>query len=358
MAAMTTHERMSRMFEHRDADRVPITDIPWESTIARWRREGLPEDTDWGEYFDLDRIVFLGGEVVETGPRFHAEVIEETDSYRIERDSWGVLKKNFKPVSSTPQYLDFTIKDRETWAQAKRRLTPTRDRVNWDLLRTRFKGWREEGAWIGVTPWFGYDIINARMCGTERILYAMADDPEWVADMCNTGCDLALTLLDMVWDEGYAFDELKWFDDMGYSKGMLFSKAMWRELVRPYQKRTIDWAHAHGIKAELHCCGNINALVPELVELGLDCLNPLEVKAGMDPVHMKETFGDDLVLRGGFDVRNWSDPEKAEADIRRLLPVMMEGGGYIFSSDHSIPDSVGLEDYRRVVALAKEVGTY
>ena len=133
-------------------------------------------------------------------------------------------------------------------------------------------------------PWFGYDIVNARMCNTETILIAMADNPEWVMDMCNHGCDLTMALLGMLWDEGYTFDELMWFDDMAYKKGMLFSKAMWHQILRPYQKRTIDWAHAHGIKAHLHCCGNINALIPELLDLGLDALNPLEVKAGTENV--------------------------------------------------------------------------
>ena len=62
------------------------------------------------------------------------------------------------------------------------------------------------------------------MCGTENILYAMADDPAWPMDMFNHGCDLTLALLDMIWDEGYTFDELMWFDDMAYRGGMIFSK--------------------------------------------------------------------------------------------------------------------------------------
>jgi len=133
--------------------------------------------------------------------------------------------------------------------------------------------------------------------------------------MFNHGCDLSLSLLDMIWNEGYTFDELMWFDDMAYRNGLIFSRDMWKEMIRPYQKRAIDWAHAHGIKAHLHCCGNINELVPDLIELGLDALNPLEVKAGMDPIQTKMMYGNNLLLRGGFDVQNWSDIEKAEADI-------------------------------------------
>jgi uroporphyrinogen decarboxylase len=196
------------------------------------------------------------------------------------------------------------------------------------------------------------------MCGTETILVAMISDPEWVIDMFNHGCDLALKLLDMVWDEGYTFDELIWCDDMAYKGRMIFSKKMWQELVKPYQQRTIDWAHAHQIKAHLHCCGNISALIPDLIEIGLDGLNPLEVKAGMDPVWIKRTYGKDLLLRGGSNAAKWENYEAVEAEINSILPVMMESGGYVFSSDHSIPDYTSLNTYRQIVDLVKAKGTY
>ncbi|MDI7275516.1 MAG: uroporphyrinogen decarboxylase family protein [Anaerolineae bacterium] len=358
MARMTTHERVSRMFEHREADCVPITDWVWESTYQRWRDEGLPADADLFDYLDLDRIIWLSNDVVDTSPRFEKLVIEETDTYRIERNEWGVTLKNFKPVSTTPQDLDFLIKDPDSWREAKERMAPTRDRVNWSLLRQHYRKWREQGAWIALAPWFGFDIVNTRMCGTERTMLALAQEPEWCVDMFNTQLDLAIALMGMMWDEGYTFDELLWFDDMAYRNGMFFSPRMYRELVKPYQQRAVDWAHARGIKAHLHCCGNIAGLIAELIDMGVDALHPLEVKAGMDPVALKSAYGDKLVLHGGFDVRHWSDIEEVEAEIRSVLPAVMESGGYIFSSDHSVPDSVSLENYRRIVQLVREVGRY
>jgi len=352
---MTTHERMTRVYEHAEPDRVPLTDGLWASTVDRWRREGLPDGVSPEEYFGWDKIIMLMPDVT---PRFEHKVIEDTDSYRIERDNMGQTHKNFKPVSTTPQYVDSVVKDRETWLEAKRRMTPARDRIGWDGLKANYAKWRESGAWLAAGLWAGFDIVSTRMCNSEIILYAMADDPEWVKDMCDTGAGLALALLDMMWDEGYTFDELLWWDDMAYRNGLLFSKAMWREILMPYQKRYIDWAHAHGVKAHLHCCGNVTELLGDLIELGIDALDPLEIKAGMDPAAIKKQYGDRLVLRGGFDVRDWSVPEKAEENIRTVLPVVMESGGYIFSSDHSIADSVSFEDYTRIAALVREVGTY
>jgi uroporphyrinogen decarboxylase len=176
--------------------------------------------------------------------------------------------------------------------------------------------------------------------------------------MFNHLLDLGLALLDRVWDAGYRFDCLSWPDDMGYKGTPFFSLQMYRDLLKPVQKRAVDWAHAKGISAWLHSCGDIRPLVPELVEIGVDRLNPLEVKAGMDPAAIKREYGDRLVLHGGMNVLLWDRPELLHAEIDRLLPVLKENGGYIFASDHSIPSSMGLEEWRRIVDHAKQAGRY
>jgi uroporphyrinogen decarboxylase len=164
--------------------------------------------------------------------------------------------------------------------------------------------------------------------------------------------------LDRVWDAGYQFDELRWYDDMGYKQNQFFSLKMYRELLKPFHQKAVDWAHAKGIRAYLHSCGDIRPFIPELVEMGLDGLNPLEVKAGVDPLAVKREFGDRLLLHGGFNALLWNDVEEMEAAVRGDLPVLMEGGGYIFATDHSTPSNVSLQDFRRIVQVVKEVGRY
>ena len=101
-----------------------------------------------------------------------------------------------------------------------------------------------------------------------------------------------------------------------------------------------DWAHEHGAVVELHSCGFIQPLVPDLVEIGIDSLNPLEIKAGMDPVYLKKTFGDKLAFHGGINAQIMDQPDLVRAEMERLIPLLKEGGGYVFASDHSIPNSV------------------
>ena len=170
--------------------------------------------------------------------------------------------------------------------------------------------------------------------------------------------EVNLQLLDMVWEAGYHFDCVRWPDDMGYKYNQFFSLAMYRDLLKPFHKRAVDWAHEKGIKAHLHSCGDIRPLVPDLVEIGLDGLNPLEVKAGMDPIALKEAYGDRLVLHGGINAVLWDDPKAIKDEMERVMPILKRNGGYIFSSDHSVPSSVSLQDFRQIVELAKELGAY
>ena len=355
MAAWTTRQRFKRMFAHQEADRVPILASPWGTTVERWRREGMPADADYAEHFGLDRVVGVGG---DSSPRFEEKVIEETADYIVRYDSWGTTAKNWKHASSTPHWLARTIVDRNSWEAAKARMVMTRDRIDWASLAAHYPLWRKNDWWIQGGLWFGFDVTHARVVGTEQCLLWMAEDPDLVRDIFTTELDCSLQLLDMIWDEGYTFDSIFWCDDMGYRNGTFFSVPMYRALLKPVQQRAIEWAHAKGIVAHLHSCGNVNAFVPELADIGLDALNPLEVKAGMDPVYLKKTYGDRLVLHGGLNAMLWNHIDQIEAEIRRLLPILKQGGGYIFQEDHSIPDNVSLEDFRRILKLAQELGRY
>lgn len=343
------------MVEHRDADRVPITDSPWAATLARWHREGLPEHEDWAEHFGLDRFESIW---VDNSPRFPTRVIEETDEYVIRVSDWGVTMKDYTSHGGVPEFLDFSVTGPDSWQSAKARMVPAHDRVDWDRLQKNYPMWREQGAWITAEFWFGFDVTHSWFLGTERVLEAIVEDPEWLSDVFNQCLDLDLALYDMIWDQGYRFDAIKWPDDMGYKGHQFFSLRTYRDLLKPVHKRAADWAHAHGVKVELHSCGDIRPFVPELVEIGIDILNPIEVKAGMDPALLKQTFGDRLVFHGGINAALYWHPDQLWEHMRTVVPVMKQNGGYILSSDHSVPDSVSYAQFRQFVDCAKELARY
>lgn len=353
--ALTTRERFERMYARREADRVPFLDCPWPSTVARWHREGMPEGVNYIDYFDLDHVAAI---FMDNSPRYPHRIVEETEQYIIEETPWGVTQRNWKFETSTPEFLKHTITDADKWAAAKARIQPTRDRVDWKMLERHYRGWRERGDWIVAQGWFGFDVTHSFVVGTERVLMQLRTDPEWIQDIWKTELETCLALYDMVWDAGYTFDELTWPDDMGFKNSQFFSVEMYRELLKPIHRRAVEWAHAKGIRARLHSCGDVNPFVPELLDIGMDGLNPLEVKAGMDPVQLKRTFGDRLLLHGGINAVLWDDLDAITAEMERVIPTMKESGGYIFASDHSIPSSVSLENFRAISELAKRLGAY
>jgi uroporphyrinogen decarboxylase len=352
---MTSHERFRRMFAHQEADRVPIIDSPWKATIERWQREGMPAEMSYVDYFGLDKLADI---MVDNSPRFQEKVLAEDENSTTYTSRWGATLREWKHAASTPEFLGFTIVDRPSWEKAKARITPSQDRIPWDYLRQNYPRWREAGYWLTGTLWFGFDVTHAWIIGTERMLVSLVEDPEWVMDMFDHLLETNLTLFDKMWEAGYTFDSIFWYDDMGYKNRTFFSLRTYRNLLKPFHQRAIDWAHTKGIKAHLHSCGDIHTFVPELVSMGLDALNPLEVKAGMDPLGLKREFGDRLVLHGGINAVLWDQPEAILAEMERVVPQLKANGGYIFSSDHSVPSAVSLEDFRRIIEKAKELGKY
>lgn len=355
MAEMTSHERFLRMFEHREADRVPLKDTPWGGTLNRWRREGMPSDAVWEDYFGFDRVVSLGA---DTSPRYEEKIVSVTDTHTTKTTSWGVTLRHINQVDSTPEFLDFTIKDPDSWRAAKQRMEPSRDRVNWARVDENYKYAKKNGLWIEGGFWFGFDITHSWMVGTETLLMALLEEPEWCFEMFNHELDMCIAQMQMILDAGYEIDCIRWPDDMGYKHNTFFSLALYRELLKPVQKRACDWAHERGIKTYLHSCGYIEPFLPDLIEIGIDCLNPLEVKAGMDPLSLKEKFGDKLVFHGGLNAVLFEKEGAFLAEIERILPVLKQGGGYIFGSDHSIPNTVTTREMREIVETVKRLGAY
>ena len=131
-------------------------------------------------------------------------------------------------------------------------------------------------------------------------------------------------------------------------------------MVWPAHKRIFDFIHSLGLPVFIHSCGFVEPLVPHLIEAGMDCLQAMEVKAGMDLLRLKKAYGDQIVLMGGMDVRNLvaNDRQAIEDELRIKLPLVMDKSGYILHSDHSIPDQVEYKTYKFFLERARELGTY
>ena len=135
---------------------------------------------------------------------------------------------------------------------------------------------------------------------------------------------------------------------------------MYNEMIKPFHKNTFDYAHSIGCKVIIHSCGFVAPLLPGLIEAGMDCLQAMEVKAGMDLLRIKKTYGEKIALMGGLDIRVLETNDKAKVDqlLMENLPAAKLGSGYIVHSDHSISPAVDYETYKYFVERAKSIGTY
>ncbi len=379
---MNSRERILRALQHQEADRVALFDFPWLSAIDRWHREGLPADASPAEHFGWDMVFFSP----DTSPLFPIEVIDENEQHVVETTSYGGVVRNRKDYASTPQWLRHPCQTRQDWDEKiKPRLVPSRDRVDWEgrwlepwsgsmagpndpyVRKCRFdwragleacKRARQNGDLTCFYKGVGFDAIQHYL-GVERLLLHTADDPDWVRDMYETDAALVIAMCEIMGQGGFEFDVALLTCDLGGRNGLLFSPRAFDDLLRPALRRLLDYFDGHGMPVILHSDGDVRQLIPRFVEDGVACLQPLEVKAGMDLVELKEEWGDKLALAGGIDVRAMADkdPRVIEDEIRKVA-IAKRGGGYIYCADHSVPDNVSLVQYQRVLELVREHGRY
>ncbi len=181
--------------------------------------------------------------------------------------------------------------------------------------------------------------------GMDRLLIDMLEEPELVAaffdaaaDFTRRVCLRALELpIDWIWLG----------DDVGGQGAMLLSPDLWRDLLKPRLAGVIAAVKAArpGIIVAYHSCGAIRPIIGDLIEIGVDVLNPLQsLCPGMDPVELKAEYGGDLAFMGGLDTQEFlirATPDEVRREAARLIAAMSDGGGYIFAASHTIqPDTL------------------
>lgn len=180
-----------------------------------------------------------------------------------------------------------------------------------------------------------------RLRGMEDALLDMAMDAELAGEMLKRCADFAARLGQLACDR-FALDWLWTGDDVASQQAMMMSPAVWRDLIKPHLARVFDVGKSWELWVAYHCCGSLRPIIADLIEIGLDVLNPIQCNCpGMDPLELKREFGADLAFMGGVDTQGVLPSGSAE-DVRcataRLIEGMtVDGGGYILGASHTIP---------------------
>lgn len=359
MQPMTSKERFLNAVNRKPVDRLPVHEAFWKDTLDKWRAEGhLGEQESPHDHFEID--LRTAGWLSSTADLDYVpETIEETEDTILQKDGNGAILRRHKKHSATPEHVDFSVKDREAWEE---KIKPFL--LGLDRRRIPFEGYREGRrmsverdlcfGWAGVAP---FEQMHP-VCGHEYMLMGMALDPDWVRDMVMTYANMTINHLETLFSEEGAPDLLWFYEDMGFKGKPFMSPDMYREIVQPGHKKLFDFAHSLGLRVLVHSCGYVEPLVPGLVEAGMDCLQAMEVKAGMDMRKIKDKFGDRISFFGNIDVREIISNDRARiaAELNAKIPPMMKAGcGYILHSDHSIPPDVEHETMHYFVETGREM---
>jgi len=356
----TGKERITAILAHKPTDRIGVYEAFWPETIEKWREEGhLAAEEPWEDHFDLD-IGIAEGLNFKADVNFKDEVVEENEESTLIKDGNGVILKQWKGRSRTPEYHSFLVKDQATYNEHIRSfIKPHENRCGYEAYRKSMARHNKKNRYTTI-DFSGPFAAAMHLCGTENLLMGMALEPEWTAGMFDEYAEMFTGSMEILFSkEGYP-DSIWVSEDLGFKQKPFISPGMYREQLLPVHKKLCNFAHAKGMKVVMHSCGFVQSLLPHIVESGIDCLQSIEVKAGNDILQMKKEFGDKLAFCGGMNAISLlsNDKKIIKEELDRKIKYLMQGSGYILHSDHSIPDQVSYESYNffRTHGLAE--GTY
>jgi uroporphyrinogen decarboxylase len=238
---------------------------------------------------------------------------------------------------------------------------------------TRFTGLRAQAQMLRKeTPFAlstGIGGVVYEICwylrGLERWFMDMIENPAFCKALLDKTLQFWLGYYSEFMKEiGDLIDVVMIGDDIGGQSGPLFSPKFYRRVVKPRQKKLVQHIkHLTDAKIWYHTCGSVRQLIPDLLDNGIDILNPVQISAAdMDPRDLKADFGDRLVFwGGGIDtqrVLSFAGPEEVREHVRRNLEAFKPGGGYVFNSVHNIQAGVPPENIAALFAAAHQHGFY
>jgi uroporphyrinogen decarboxylase len=322
---MTSRERVLTAFAHEEPDRAPAWSGASNEFIEKAKRYlAIPDDEELFVRFGDDfRRVFASAPVPET-PLMPGVTYRSV--FGVDRHGFGYGMPMGHPLAqaSLSQVHDYS------W--------PDPGSVDVSRIRSDALAWRGQYAILGG-DWspFWHDAID--LMGMESLLLAMHDQPALVDALLEHIVGYYFEVSRRIFDAAAgAIDVFFIGNDFGSQRGPLVSPAMFRRFLLPHLARLIRLGHDYGLKVMLHCCGSYAPLIPDMIATELDALQALQpCGRGMEPESLKSQFGSRMVFAGCIDSHHIlikGTPASVRAETRRVLDIMMPGGGFVLSASH------------------------
>lgn len=192
--------------------------------------------------------------------------------------------------------------------------------------------------------------------GIENFLADMAGDPPFARRLLRRIIERNLVMLENVLACPEA-DGVLLGSDWGSQVDLLMSHATWTEMIRPGEQEEYDLVHSFGLDVWIHSCGNVLRIIPDLIDMGVQVLNPVQPEC-MDLQRLKEVFGDRLTFWGGISTQQtlpYGSPDEVRTEARRVRDLMARGGGYIYSPAQEIQGDVPAKNILALLEVAREI---
>ncbi len=390
---ITPRERVKRAMRHEEPDRVPVDFLAtmeiWDRLIAHLK----PDTTGIGgaEYFETAREAILRHFEVDCRVLSYDMFCTPPESLLNPGavvDWWISMNRStpnrmwrqvnpdgtFNDIWSTHSYKMETASGAyegfKTWPMAeatsveelKKHPWPTPDWWDFSPLPAIMKALDEHDEHhirfrLGSVFEIGWQIR-----GMQEFMMDLVENPSIPVYIMERLTEIYLENLRRVLEvSGERLDMIYFYDDVATQNSLMISKKMWEKYVRPHHAKIIELAHKHGKPVMYHTDGAIYPLIPDLIEMGVDMLNPIQPDAkGMEMQKIKDEFGDKLVFHGGVDIMRTlpkGKPEQVQAEVRERVRVLGKGGGYVMCSSHHIQPDTPIENVMAMYEMGlREVG--
>lgn len=381
---MTSRERVITTLQHKEPDRVPF-DLGSTLTtgITKIAYQNL-----------LKHLGINGRQVVLCDVVQQLATVDEDVLQRLQVDTRGLEPKdpsNWKLViRDAGNYTQFVDQFGITWAMPKEggfyydmvahplhdRTEDAVDQYPWPKGDdpARVKGLRQEAerlrqetpAAIVMGPMTGGPFEMASwMRGYDAFYPDLVDNPRYVCKIMDKMMEIRYGYWEVVLEEmGDIIDVVLETEDLGGQWGTLVSTQMYRQFIKPLQKELYSFIKKRTRAFILmHSCGSIYDVIPDLIEVGVDILNPVQVSAAkMDTKQLKREFGKDLSFWGGGVDTQWvlphGTPQQVKDEVKRRIEDLAPGGGFVFNTVHNIQADVPPENVMAMWEAIQEYGVY
>ncbi len=369
---MNARQRFRETLLFGNPDKIPLSPGgPRESTLQEWRNQGLPADVNWHTHlWDLLNIkrepqkpgVSLGVSF-KMIPTFEEKVLEHRDGHYVVRDWMGAIteisdKYDYTYIRAardfvTRKWHKFPVENQEDWENMKWRYDANSKGRFPDDFEERCGKLRD--ADYPITFKFNGPFWQLReWLGLENLCIMAIEQPEFIEEMISFWADfVSETMAPVI--QNVQIDAVMIGEDMAYKGYSMISPTMVRRFLQPAYNQWVSEIRASGCPiVDMDSDGYIGELIPIWIESNMNCCDPVEVAAGNDIVEYRRRFGKKMAYRGGIDKRALAKGGKImEEEIMRVVPPLLEDGGYIPGCDHGVPPDISWPnfiEYTRLLA--------